>query len=107
MPDLVQRVAEFLTHIEYIKATHMANVDAKVTASVTWPGFIASCEAESGHSREMWCQWWETMLQYQIGNIAHLWVIVKDAWALRDAGCREVPAWMAVLRRTGRRIIAV
>jgi hypothetical protein len=46
-------------------------------------------------------------LQYQIGNIAHLWTVVKEAWASRDAGLREVPAWMAVLRRTGKRVLAV
>lgn len=107
MSHLVQRVAEYLTCIEDIKAVHIADINAKMTASITWPGFIASCEAEPGHAREVWFLWWETMLQYRIGNIAHLWMVVKEAWALRDAGSREVPAWMAVLRRTGKRVLAV
>lgn len=107
----VQGVAESLNQIEEIKAVlgsrDLSGGSNKVTASLTWPGFIASCEADA-NSRDPWYEWWHSMLsKYRIGNIAQLWQVVKESWSLRDSGIREVPAWVPVLRRTGQRILAV
>ncbi|EXJ87722.1 hypothetical protein A1O1_04647 [Capronia coronata CBS 617.96] len=102
----VDRVASHLTTIEEIKAG--AGYDSNIAATITWPGFIASCEAERGRPREVWYRWWNGMIKYRIGNIAHLWNIVQEAWRLKDEeGSAEVPAWMPVLRRSGQRILAV
>lgn len=100
----VQRVAEYLMEIEAVRAKQGINFN--VTASIMWPGFIASCEA-GPDSRDIWHEWWEGMRKYQIGNISKLWMVVKQAWAMRDEGLKEVPAWMPVLRCTGTKILAV
>ncbi|KFY95504.1 hypothetical protein V500_02731 [Pseudogymnoascus sp. VKM F-4518 (FW-2643)] len=104
MAQYVQRVAEYLMEIEAVRAQQGRNID--VTASIMWPGFIASCEAEPD-ARDIWYEWWEGMRKYQIGNISKLWMVVKQAWAMRDEGLKEVPAWMPVLRCTGTKILAV
>lgn len=106
MTQFIDRVANHLTAIEEIKAR--AGYDSNIAATITWPGFIASCEAARGQSRDVWYRWWASMLKYRIGNMAQLWEIVQEAWALRDnEGVTEVPAWMPVLRRSGKRILAV
>lgn len=104
MASHVERVAQDLVELETLKVrTGYASA-----ATICWPGFIASCEAEAGHPRDMWYWWWKGMLRYRTGNIARLWEVVKMAWDLRDKeGLTEVPAWMPVLRRTGIRILAV
>lgn len=101
----VEHTAQHLTEIESIKGRRVGLI-ADSAASITWSGFIASCEAELGH-RDIWHRWWVSMLRYRIGNIAHLWAVVQGSWALRDAGLREVPAWMPLLRQTGQRVLAV
>ncbi|KIX03150.1 uncharacterized protein Z518_06701 [Rhinocladiella mackenziei CBS 650.93] len=102
----LDRVANYLIDIEEIKTR--AGYDSNIAATITWPGFIASCEAKRGPQRDVWYRWWNGMLKYRIGNIAQLWNVVQEAWALRDEeGVTEVPAWMPVLRRSGKRILAV
>jgi arginine metabolism regulation protein II len=105
MAIYVQRVADYLTEIEAVRA-QQEGTKPDLTASIMWPGFIASCEAEPD-ARDIWYQWWQGMLKYQIGNISKLWIVVKRAWALRDEGLKEVPAWMPALRYTGTKILAV
>ncbi|KAJ4518996.1 hypothetical protein HRR83_003698 [Exophiala dermatitidis] len=106
MQRYVDCVANHLTIIEEIKTA--VGFDYNTAATITWPGFIASCEAGRGRPREVWYRWWEGMIKYRIGNIAHLWKIVQEAWRLKDEdGSTEVPAWMPVLRRSGKRILAV
>lgn len=102
----IDRVAHELIEIEDFKT--MTGHDSITETTITWPGFIASCEAESGSHRRPWYQWWEAMLKHRIGNINVLWGIVQEAWRLRDAKeSIEVPAWMPVLRHRGQRILAV
>lgn len=106
MQVYVARVASHLITIEEIK--FRAGYDYNIAATITWPGFIASCEAEKGPARDVWYRWWNGMIKYRIGNIAHLWKIVQEAWTLKDEeGSTELPAWMPVLRRSGKRILAV
>ena len=106
MAQHVELVAHHLLAIESIKT--QAGYDANLAATITWPGFIASCEARYGHERDNWYTWWQGMLKYRIGNILQLWNIVQQAWLLRDEeGSTEVPGWMPVLRRTGKRVLAI
>jgi hypothetical protein len=106
MSHYVSLVADDLMAVEDIKTG--AGYDSNVAATITWPGFIASCEAGKGPERDIWYRWWEGMLRYRIGNIAQLWKIVQEAWALRDdEGSTEVPGWVPVLRRSGKRVLAV
>ncbi|KAH8658438.1 fungal-specific transcription factor domain-containing protein [Xylariales sp. PMI_506] len=104
MQSLVQTAASHLTEIEEIK--ERTGYNAVRTASISWPGFIASCQADEA-SRTVWTQWWTSMLEYNIGNIHNLWSVVREAWALRDEELEDEPAWAAVLKRQGRRILAI
>jgi arginine metabolism regulation protein II len=79
------------------------------TASILWPGFIASCEAAQG-DRPGWIAWWEQMLTYRIGNIASLYETVVDVWQLADRqqnSSSSLPVWRMLLREKGRVIIAL
>lgn len=106
MSHYVQLVAQNLIAIEVIKSE--AKYDSNVAATITWPGFIASCEAKQGQERDIWYRWWNGMLRHRIGNIPHLWNMVQKAWALRDdEGSTEVPGWMPALRVTGKRVLAI
>jgi len=106
MATYVDRVAEHLIEMEEIKSR--AGYDSNISATISWPGFIAACEAAPGRDRDVWHRWWTEMLKYRIGNIAQLWKVVQEAWSLRDnEGLTEVPAWLPVLRRSGKRVLAV
>ena len=100
----VREVANYLTEIEDLKAR--TGYDSVLTATIAWPGFIASCEAEP-QDRDDWYHWWGSMVNYGIGNISALWKVVQEAWRLRDSGLRETPAWLPVLRNAKQRILAI
>ena len=104
MQSLVQSVASRLTGIEELK--RRSGYDATPTATISWPGFIASCQA-SPKARSIWTTWWEQMLDYRIGNIHDLWVVVREVWKLQNAGIVDDPPWAGVLKATGRRILAI
>lgn len=108
MKSLVQSVASHLTSIEAIK--RRTGYNATPTATITWPGFVASCQA-GPEDRDIWVTWWHQMLAYRIGNIRVLWSVIQEAWALPaevHAGRGGlVPLWAIVLHRTGRRILAI
>ncbi|KAI1363830.1 fungal-specific transcription factor domain-containing protein [Xylaria arbuscula] len=104
MQLLVQTVALHLMDIEKIKKSTGYNTIQ--TASVAWPGFIASCQSATS-DRAIWTEWWNAMSEYNIGNITNLWAVVRDTWALRDEGVQDEPMWATVLNRGGKRILAV
>ena len=104
MTSCIRAVAEILGEIERIK--ERTGYNTVLTATITWPGFIASCEAEPD-SREAWSSWWTSMLDYRIGNINDLWTVGKEAWSSRDQGVNETPGWAPILRRDGKRILAI
>lgn len=106
MARYVALVAEDLVELEEIK--DLAGYSSNTAATIRWPAFIASCEAEPGQPRDVWYWWWNRMLKYRIGNISRLWEVVQMAWDLRDnEGFTEVPAWMPVLRRNAIQILAL
>lgn len=104
MQSLVQGVASNLVGIEQLK--RRSGYHTTPTATISWPGFIASCHARP-KARSVWVTWWEQMLDYRIGNIRDLWLVVREVWSLQDAGSVDDPPWASVLRRTGRRILAI
>lgn len=104
MQSLIRRVASHLMRIEEIK--NRTGYNATPTAAISWPGFMASCQAKESE-RGIWVKWWKQMLGYRIGNLYDLWTVVQEAWSLTDAEVGDGPAWEAVLKRTGRRILAI
>lgn len=104
LDDLVQEIGCKLNRIEEQKKSTERRY-AK-TATIMWPGFVASCEARQDQ-RDLWRRWWSDMASYGIGNIAVLWNIVQESWSLRDSGSVIYPAWMPVLRAKGKFILAV
>ncbi|KIW46939.1 uncharacterized protein PV06_02559 [Exophiala oligosperma] len=120
MHSHISEVAKHLVEIEELKLR--AGYDHNLCATITWPGFVASCEAERGPHRDVWYKWWTGMLQYGIGNITELWQVVQEAWELKDNNdndninmhggggggiVNEVPSWVPVLRKRGQHILAV
>ena len=100
----VQEISCKLNAIEQQKQS-MGKHYAK-TATIAWPGFIASCESRQDH-RGLWRRWWSKMIGYGIGNIEALWSIVQESWRLKDAGSAITPAWLPVLKANRKFILAV
>ncbi|KAH7110938.1 fungal-specific transcription factor domain-containing protein [Dactylonectria macrodidyma] len=78
--DDVQCVAEQMHAAEDAKAQIS---QGPVTAPITWPAFIASCEA-IGPQRDSFRKWWERIEKYNIGNITRQWDIVQKLWKRDD-----------------------
>ncbi|KFA74744.1 hypothetical protein S40288_08833 [Stachybotrys chartarum IBT 40288] len=75
MLSYVQSVATHLAGIEVIK--RRTGYDATPTATISWPGFVASCQA-SPSEWGAWTKWWNQMLDYRIGNIHDLWLVIQE-----------------------------
>ncbi|KAH7142818.1 fungal-specific transcription factor domain-containing protein [Dactylonectria estremocensis] len=78
--DEVQYVAEQMHAAEDVKAQISQD---PVMAPITWPAFIASCEAV-GPQRDSFRRWWERIEKYNIGNITRQWDIVQKLWKRDD-----------------------
>ncbi|KAL2828961.1 fungal-specific transcription factor domain-containing protein [Aspergillus cavernicola] len=111
----VSQVSSLLHMIEEIKRTSNNGSFEKQVAPILWPGFIASCEADSSN-QESWAQWWNHMSAYRIGNIQSLRRIVEGVWRVRDEsnirihgdlGGFFMPSWRALLVDEKRRILAL
>lgn len=83
--DLVQEiehVAELMLAVEDIKARSQCKT-TKMMAPITWPMFIASCDAVSSN-RNLCRKWWEMMRHYGIANIGRQWDAVQKIWKRMD-----------------------
>lgn len=81
---------DLVNEVQYVAEQMHAAEDAKaqisqdpVTAPITWPAFIASCEA-IGSQRDSFRKWWEGIEKYNIGNITRQWDIVQKLWKRDD-----------------------
>ncbi|KAH6983827.1 fungal-specific transcription factor domain-containing protein, partial [Ilyonectria destructans] len=82
--------ADLVDDVHYVAEQMHAAENAKaqiskdpVTAPITWPAFIASCEA-IGPQRDSFRKWWEGIEKYNIGNITRQWDIVQKLWKRDD-----------------------
>lgn len=74
-------------------------------APITWPAFIASCEAID-EDRQDWDKWWSRVQRYQMGNYSRQQSIVHGVWAQLDNS--EVSMdWREALSAMNLRIIPV
>ncbi|KAG8353813.1 hypothetical protein FVEN_g8157 [Fusarium venenatum] len=86
--DLIQEVtavAEHMYAMEDIKSRLGVLIQDNPMAPITWPAFVASCNA-LGDMRQVWRTWWERMQCYKIGNITKQWSVVQMIWEILDIG---------------------
>ncbi|KAF4946233.1 hypothetical protein FSARC_14246 [Fusarium sarcochroum] len=84
--DLVQEtdlVMEHLRAAEDVKSSPGTMHSRESLAPITWPAFVASCIALNDR-RDVWREWWEQMMSYNIGNINKQWEIVQQIWETLD-----------------------
>lgn len=78
-----------------------------IMAPISWPAFIAACEAPENLHNE-WQIFWEKLIKYRIGNLEKVWEVVKNVWiAKNEDALNESPSWNAVLRERDTAILAV
>ncbi|VUC25759.1 unnamed protein product [Clonostachys rosea] len=73
-------VAGHMHAVETLKAT-LRSDQASRMAPITWPAFIASCDATD---REVWVNWWERVKHYNIANISRQYDVVRKLWEKID-----------------------
>lgn len=79
--------------------------ESSLPAPITWPAFIASCEAVN-EERRNWDRWWSRVQKYRMGNYYRQQCTVRDIWAKLDSS--ETPMdWREALKMMDIRIIPV
>lgn len=95
--DEVARVAHHMHAIEDVKVRSNADMASRV-APMTWPAFVASCDA-LGSERDTWREWWERVQCYHIANYSRQWEVVQRVWEARDSERgAESADWIDILR---------
>jgi arginine metabolism regulation protein II len=100
--DQVQAVWRNLTEAEDLKDAYTGGV--KRSAPMSWPAFIAACEATD---RQCWTAWWERVSGYCIGNFTRQWHIIQELWSIQDAREGRSMSWRDALAQTGRLILPI
>ncbi|OQE19677.1 hypothetical protein PENFLA_c018G04368 [Penicillium flavigenum] len=73
-------------------------------APITWPAFVASCEAV-GEERRSWDKWWRRLEVYGMRNYHRQYATVRSIWG--KLGEDETRDWREVLDTVGLRILPV
>lgn len=73
----------------------------KRAAPMSWPAFIAACEASD---RKPWVEWWERVQGYGIGNFRRQWRTIQEIWSIMDAN-KNVGSWRDALRQSGKLVL--
>ncbi|RGP79420.1 lysyl oxidase 2 3 4 [Fusarium longipes] len=84
--DLIQEVTAVAEHMyatEDIKSRLGIMKQDNPMAPITWPAFIASCNALRD-MRQVWKTWWEGLRRYKIGNIDKQWNVIQRIWEVLD-----------------------
>jgi hypothetical protein len=79
--DLVREVDLIADHMHAVEDTKVRSKSECIrrTAPITWPMFVASCDAV-GASRDRCRKWWERVERYGISNISRQWEVVQQIW---------------------------
>jgi arginine metabolism regulation protein II len=76
----------------------------KQAAPITWPAFMAACEATD---REPWIEWWNKVNEgYRIGNFSRQWRIIQEMWGVIDTDVIGIH-WRDVLIRLDTLVLAI
>jgi arginine metabolism regulation protein II len=95
LDDEVRFILSNLTAAEDLKDQYMGG--DKRTAPMSWPAFIASCEASD---RQPWVEWWTRIQEYKIGNFRRQWMVVQELWDIMDKE-DNVNNWKDALEKSG------
>ncbi|KAF4340169.1 lysyl oxidase 2 3 4 [Fusarium beomiforme] len=79
----VDDVGEYMLNAEDLKSASKNSWQGNSMAPITWPAFIASCNAVR-HRRGIWEQWWKRVLCYNLGNMSKQWDLVQKIWGSLD-----------------------
>ena len=75
----------------------------KRAAPMSWPAFIASCEATD---REAWAEWWTRVQGYRVGNFMKQWLVIQRLWNIMDTD-ETSKSWVDALKRSGELILPI
>ena len=84
----VNQVAEYVEAAEDIKSRSETVGQGESMAPITWPAFVASCNAKSDR-RDVWRKCWERMLCYKLENVSKQWEIIQQVWQILDVAERQ------------------
>ncbi|KAL4746299.1 hypothetical protein BDW72DRAFT_207483 [Aspergillus terricola var. indicus] len=80
--------------------------EGALPAPISWPAFVASCEAV-GEQRRQWDRWWSRVRVYGMGNYSKQHATVYRVWRSLDADLDESMDWREALAAMGLRILPV
>lgn len=75
-------------------------------APITWPAFLASCEA-IGEARHRWSEWWRRIQSYQMMSYAQQFSVVREIWSKLDEDQTGTADWREILAALEIRILPV
>ncbi|KIW64181.1 hypothetical protein PV04_09134 [Phialophora macrospora] len=120
-PSMLAHLSE-LTLAALEQSYHARPAKSRAGASLSWPAFVAACEAPPT-AWQRWTRYWQTLLSNQIGTQQAAWEIVQEVWRRKDKACTQVsktptlarlgtthviePSWASVIRDNGIAIIAM
>lgn len=73
-------------------------------APISWPAYIASCEAVGEH-RNRWAQWWTRVQIYRLKSFSKQYKTIRQIWASLDR--HNTSDWRKELDRMNIRILPV
>ena len=85
-------------------ASASSQTQSSFPAPITWPAFVASCEAV-GEERQAWDGWWRRVQGYGMRNYGQQYATVCRIWERMDEN--ESGDWREVLADLGVRILPV
>lgn len=111
--DPVEAILHDLSRAEDVKDAYYGcrdegRVVRKRTAPMSWPAFVASCEASSGQERRGWEHWWEQVEEYKVGNFSRQRGVVHKVWAVVDSYAEGAEwRWRDVMQAAGDGVLAI
>lgn len=102
--DLQQQVGAIwknLSLAEDLKDVYSS--DGKRAAPMSWPAFIAACEAID---RQPWVEWWERVQRYSMGNFKRQWKVIQEIWNIMDLD-ENVLNWRDALKQSGKLVLPI
>ncbi|KAJ5356297.1 Amino acid/polyamine transporter I [Penicillium concentricum] len=102
--DLQQRIAAIWTNLSLAEDLKDAySFGEKRAAPMSWPAFIAACEA---NDRQPWVEWWERVQGYSMGNFKRQWKVIQEIWSIMNLD-ENVVNWRDALKQSGKLVLPI